>query len=101
MLSVNERIASKLARAFTKLAQPCQFIPSAGQAAYSRSVNLPPTEKDRSNEYIQEPIALAEFLQQEGAVMADDVFELNGKQHRLTQLHTRDEITVTFIYLVD
>lgn len=99
MPSINERIAAKLARAFIKLAQPCQFIPNSGSPAFDRSVHLPPTEIDRSNEYIQEPIALAEFLQQEGAVMADDVFELNGKQHRLTQLHTRDEITVTFIYL--
>ncbi|MGX9460619.1 hypothetical protein ACWXWU_05170 [Shewanella sp. A14] len=99
MPSVNERIAAKLARAFTKLAQPCQFIPSAGQAPFSRSVHLPPTEIDRSNEYIQEPIALAEFLQQEGAAMADDVFEVNNKQYRLTQLHERDEITVSFVYL--
>jgi hypothetical protein len=99
MLSIESRFATKLARAFKKLAATCQFIPVNGNPAYSRSVHLPPTEIDRSNEYIQEPIALAEFLQQEGAVMADDVFELNGKQHRLTQLHTRDEITVTYIYL--
>ena len=99
MPSVNERIAAKLARAFTKLAQPCQFIPSSGQAPFSRSVHLPPTETDRSNEYMQEPISLVEFLQQEGTVMADDVFELSGKQYRITQSHTRDEITVTFIYV--
>ncbi|MCL1114685.1 hypothetical protein L2703_13920 [Shewanella basaltis] len=99
MPSVNERISAKLTRAFIKLAQSCQFTPSSGQAAFSRSVHLPPTEIDLSNEYVQAPVNIAEFLQQEGEVMADDVFELNGKQHRLTQLHTRDEITVTFIYL--
>jgi hypothetical protein len=99
MLSIESRFATKLARAFKKLAATCQFIPANGNPAYSRSVHLPPTEIDRSNEYLQAPIALAEFLQQDGSVMADDVFELNGKQYRLTQERERDEITLSFIYV--
>jgi hypothetical protein len=99
MLSIESRFATKLARAFNKLAAPCQFIPANGNPAYSRSVHLPPTEIDRSNEYLLEPVHLAEFLAQEGAVKADDVFELNGKQYRITQLNERDEITVSFVYL--
>jgi hypothetical protein len=99
MLSIESRFATKLARAFNKLAAPCQFIPANGNPAYGRSVHLPPTEIDRSNEYLLEPVHLAEFLAQEGAVTADDVFELNGKQYRITQLNERDEITVSFVYL--
>lgn len=99
MPSVNERIAAKLARAFTKLAQPCQFIPSDGQAAFSRSVNLPPTEKDRSNEYVLEPVNIAEFLLSEGKVQCDDLFELNGKQYRLTQHNGSDDISVSFVFV--
>ncbi|WP_351189370.1 hypothetical protein [Shewanella sp. TB4-MNA-CIBAN-0142] len=99
MPSIESRFASKLARAFNKLAAPCQFMPVNGNPAYNRSVHLPPTDIDRSNEYIQAPILLAEFLRQDGAVNADDVFELSGKQYRLTQLHERDEITVSFVYL--
>ncbi|WP_350431724.1 hypothetical protein ABIS04_16230 [Shewanella sp. H8] len=99
MPSIESRFATKLARAFNKLAVPCQFIPVNGNPAYSRSVHLPPTEIDRSNEYLQAPISHAEFLQQDGSVMVDDIFELNGKQYRLTQLHERDEIIVSFVCL--
>jgi hypothetical protein len=101
MLSVNERIAAKLARAFTKLAQPCQFIPASSQAPFSRSVHLPPTEKDRSNEYVLEPVNIAEFLLSEGKVQCDDLFELNGKQYRLTQRNSSDDISVTFVCVSD
>ncbi|MCT7942385.1 hypothetical protein [Shewanella holmiensis] len=99
MPSINERISAKLARAFTKLAQPCQFIPSDGEPAFSRSVNLPPTEKDRSNEYVLEPVSLAEFLLSEGKVQCDDLFELNGNQYRLTQHYGSDDISVSFVYV--
>ncbi|MCW3171429.1 hypothetical protein [Shewanella subflava] len=99
MPSVNERISAKLTRAFIKLAQPCQFIPHSGQAAFSRSVNLPPTEKDRSNEYVLEPVNIAEFLLSEGKVQCDDLFELNGNQYRLTQHNGSDEICVSFVYV--
>ena len=90
----------KLERGWRKLAAPCQFIPASG-VAYERGVNLIATQTDRSDEYLPTPIALAEFLTDDGAVNVDDEFVLNGTTYLLTQLHSFDELSHTFVYIAN
>ncbi|MGE6647951.1 hypothetical protein ACQKE0_01580 [Shewanella colwelliana] len=91
---------AKLERGWRKLAAPCQFIPASGEPFY-RGVNVIATQTDASNEYLPQPIALAEFLKADGAVNVDDEFALNGTTYLLTQLHSFDEISHTFVYIAN
>lgn len=93
-------LQDKMARLFRKLASPCQFIPVDG-APFERLVSTGHNRREQgsSAEYIADPVLLASFLKSEGAVQAGDVFELNGKNHQLTQMYSTDDYTVDWIYI--
>ncbi|MPY24311.1 hypothetical protein [Shewanella sp. YLB-07] len=110
MPSFAVKAAVKLERAFRKLADTCQFTPDSGGVVANRSVVPHVTEPDTSQEYIPQPVTMAEFLLSDGPVHCDDLFQLGildgqgdfqstGKQCRLTQIYQVDNISVIYIYV--
>ncbi|MCJ8304840.1 hypothetical protein [Shewanella sp.] len=110
MANFAAKAAVKLERAVRKLADNCQFTPASGGAVVNRCVVPLATHPDTSQEYIPQPVTMAEFLLSEGAVNCDDQFQLgvvddlgefqaSAALCRLTQIYQVDSISVVYIYV--
>ncbi|QDE32382.1 hypothetical protein [Shewanella polaris] len=97
-----DRVNTKIARLFRKLADPCEFAPNNGAASYTRLVSLDDNGSEiaaSSNEYMPELIMRAEFLLSEGDISSGDVFIIDATECRLTQRVSTDSVCVTYVYL--
>lgn len=81
---------------FERLGERCQFVPGSNPAV-SRHVSIYRASVP-NDEFISEPIRVAEFLKSEGDVQEGDVFEIRGMWFSIRQLHSEDSVTSAWIY---
>ncbi|RLV61002.1 hypothetical protein D5018_03945 [Parashewanella curva] len=102
MLNLNFDLSArrnhKIEQAIKKHGRPCVFYPVEGKE-FDRTVNIAPSTRDRSVEYVTSPYTVAEFIKSEGSIQSDDRFLIDGTMYKLTEVFSADAHSVSFMYV--